>query len=479
MKKAAAVVLTLTVFLLQFPVLAETGRPLYAVRGENGLWGYIDPHGELVIPCRFTLAEDFRGGYAVACQYPEGYVLPEDPDGVLLREGGNYGLDGIIDTQGEWTVAPEWFGIMNYDEEGSWFGGLEDGVYLFEQLLPDGSKYGFFDIPSGYFSGAVYESVNIIPGQEIDPELICVTLDGKAGFVRRSTGEMIIPCRYTPADYIFSEDRCVVTLPGDGSQQLIIDRQGRETSVPDGLTVPENMSQVCEGLLAVRDNGTGLYGWLDADGRMAIAPQYAEANPFSEERACVKTADGQWAVIDRHGNEIFRRQETPYYFRYSHGLMAWKSPEAGRVVFVGRDGREVFSLTIPGLDWITPFEENGVAIYMVNTLNPDSGEKELSEGLLNDRGEILTPPVYFLLNEHWNNHFSEGLLPAMELISGKEGYLNEAGQWAFPPVDGACLNFRDGLAMIISYPDVCFVDREGNEIFRFRRYDVGSSDEGD
>ena len=142
MKKAAAVVLTLTVFLLQFPVLAETGRPLYAVRGENGLWGYIDPRGELVIPCRFTWAEDFRGGYAIACQYPEGFVLPEDPDGVLPLEDGtymkDYGLDGIIDTRGEWTVAPEWFGIMSCDDDGSWFGGPEDGVYLFEQLLPGG-----------------------------------------------------------------------------------------------------------------------------------------------------------------------------------------------------------------------------------------------------------------------------------------------------------------------------------------------------
>ena len=41
------------------------------------------------------------------------------------------------------------------------------------------------------------------------------------------------------------------------------------------------------------------------------------------------------------------------------------------------------------------------------------------------------------------------------------------------------IGFTHAMNMVISYPDVCFVDREGNEIFRFRRYDVGSSDEGD
>ena len=55
----------------------------------------------------------------------------------------------------------------------------------------------------------------------------------------------------------------------------------------------------------------------------------------------------------------------------------------------------------------------------------------------------------------------------VELFTGKMGYIDEQGQWAFPPVNGYCQEFRDGLARIAHYPEVIFVDREGNMLYRF------------
>ena len=46
--------------LLPYLAWAEEGKPLYAVKDENGLWGYIDCKGKLIIPGTFTWAEDFR-----------------------------------------------------------------------------------------------------------------------------------------------------------------------------------------------------------------------------------------------------------------------------------------------------------------------------------------------------------------------------------------------------------------------------------
>lgn len=54
----------------------------------------------------------------------------------------------------------------------------------------------------------------------------------------------------------------------------------------------------------------------------------------------------------------------------------------------------------------------------------------------------------------------------LEIVTGKMGYIDERGEWAFPPVDGYCQEFRDGLARINLYPDVIFVNREGNELYR-------------
>lgn len=79
--------LLLILCLLPLTALTEEGKPLYAVKDENGLWGYIDCKGNLVIPGTFAEAEDFRGNYA------------------LVRQDWG-GLYGIIDAKGEWALPP-------------------------------------------------------------------------------------------------------------------------------------------------------------------------------------------------------------------------------------------------------------------------------------------------------------------------------------------------------------------------------------
>ena len=54
-----------------------------------------------------------------------------------------------------------------------------------------------------------------------------------------------------------------------------------------------------------------------------------------------------------------------------------------------------------------------------------------------------------------------------QALTEKWGYIDQSGQWAIPPVDGYCREFRDGLARINLYPDVLFVDQEGNELYRY------------
>ena len=85
--------------LLSCAVLAEEGKPLYAVKDENGLWGYIDCKGNLVIPGTYTWAEDFRGNYALARLIPEGEPVTE------------YGYFGIIDVYGQWVLPPEYYHV--------------------------------------------------------------------------------------------------------------------------------------------------------------------------------------------------------------------------------------------------------------------------------------------------------------------------------------------------------------------------------
>ena len=204
MKRTLIIFILLICLLPCFAVAADEGKPLFAVKDENGLWGYIDCKGNLVIPGTFTWAEDFRGEYALACQYPEGFVKSDDsfgeyelPDGRSMPSNGFY---GIIDIDGQWVVAPEYEEVYSSDEGANYAGGRDTGVYLFLGKTDNKWKFGFFDIPSGYFSGLIYDYVetDFESELELDPKLIGVEMDGKLGYADRKTGEIIITCKYSP-----------------------------------------------------------------------------------------------------------------------------------------------------------------------------------------------------------------------------------------------------------------------------------------
>lgn len=452
--------------LLPYLAWAEEGKPLYAVKDESGLWGYIDCRGNPVIPCTFTWAEDFRGDYALACQYPDGFVPEEDHVGTYHLPNGQWmppeGLAGIIDTSGQWVVPPEYNDVLSSDEGADYAGGRDTGVYWFSGFVDGKNKQGFFDIPSGFFSGLIYDGVDIEFYFDMDPELIRVVMDGKLGFANRTTGEIVIPCQYDPFDSRdFMGDSCMVrplhTDVADG--WLLIDRTGREIPLPENCYATGYFS---DGLAPVWNSKTDLCGYIDRQGNAVIEPKYQWAYGFSEGLACVLQTNGEFAMIAPDGTVAFTRWDTANALDsseyLSRGLIRCAAPDKGFIAFVNKEGKEAFRLETEGLDLVSDFKENGVAFYRTDSSRA---------GLFNDKGEILTPPIFWVDDHDWNDEFSEGLFPVLEIATGKMGYIDERGAWAFPPVDGFCWDFRDGLAQINLYPDMVFVDREGNELYRY------------
>jgi len=472
--KRMLIIVLLTLCLLPCLVLAEEGKPLYAVKDENGLWGYIDCKGNLLIPGTFTWAGDFRDGYALACQFPQGFTPEENHVGTYNLPDGRWmppeGLFGIIDTTGQWVVPPEYNDVLSSDEGSSYAGGRDTGVYWFAGIVDGKYKQGFFDIPSGFFSGLIYDGVDIEFYFDMDPELINVTMDGKLGFASRTTGEIVIPCQYSPDDSRdFSGDYCMVmpyeTTVADG--WILIDRQGREVPLPENCYA---VSTFYDGLAVIWDSVRDLCGYIDTTGNVVIEPQYQWAYAFSEGLACVRLQTGEWAMIAPDGKIVFVRWDEANAHNSSmycsHGLIRCGTPDNGPVVFLNKTGEEVFRLEIEGLAGLSDFKENGAAFYEVHSDRlADNGG--YGDGLFNDKGEILTPPVFWVEDAEWDAEFSEGLFPIWEIATGKMCYIDERGQWAFPPVNGYCWEFRDGLAWIDLYPDVVFVDRKGNELYRF------------
>ncbi|MBQ2028620.1 MAG: WG repeat-containing protein, partial [Clostridia bacterium] len=265
----------------------------------------------------------------------------------------------------------------------------------------------------------------------------------------------------------FDGEYCLAQLPkSHGDDYILINRKGKEVSLPENCSPQSSFS---DGLAIIWDYSDNLYGFIDPDGNVVIEPQYEVAYEFSEGLACVKLIDGQWAMIDVNNNIIMLRPDRADYnlsSQYcSHGLIRCALPDTDTIVYYDREGKEAFSLQIEGLDWITEFRDNGVAFFIVDPAAQEYKDGQDSFGLINDRGEIVTQPVYW--NDGYNWEFSDGLFAASEHDTGKSGYLDENGQWAFPPVEGHLEPFREGVGCIYKYPDVIFVDREGNELYRY------------
>ena len=460
-------ILCLLACLFGLTATAEAGKPLYAVEGDEGRWGYIDCQGQLVIPFAFSYAEDFRGSYALVRQFPDDRYYKD-------------GYYGIIDQTGAFVLLPE-YDILSEDT-GDYAGGIDRGVYYVRNGWGAGSKCGFFDIPSGFFSGLIYDDVTVLWKIDQDPELIGVTVEQKTGFAHRQTGEIVIPCRYSNEyQYDFSGDYCMV-MPIDSPVAdgwILIDRTGREIPMPENCYVAWN-GNIADGLAAVWNAETDLYGYIDAEGNPVIAQQYQMAYGFREGLACVQLVSGEWVMIDIEGSIVMRRPDEPHSYGSSpycqHGLIRCGLPDRSAMVYYDKQGREAFRLELGGLIGVTDFKANGVAFYEVNPdhlpgFDPDADICGTGVGLFNDRGEILTPPVFFVEDSEVNKEFTEGLFAITEVSTLLEGYIDERGEWAFPPVDGYCWDFREGLARVTMYSDevegVVFMNREGKIVYQY------------
>ena len=431
---------------------------LYPIR-ENGLWGYMNRAGETVIEPRFAQADPFRGRFARV-------VLPSyEPD--------SPGLEGIIDREGNWALAPSDGRIQSKANFGNDIGGTDTGVYLIYDQHGRWEKAGYFDIPSGFCSGLIYEDVDNDWIGDIDVELICVTVDGNKGFAERSTGRIVISCQFEPIYYYcFEGNTCVVMMDGAGPNTwLLIDRAGSRSPMPGNCYIASLGSRFDEGLIPIRDAESDLYGYMNMEGHMVIEPQYLYAYDFSEGLACVETEPGRYAMIDPLNRIVFTRTDvagTRYSDAYfAHGLIKFGMQEDGSVLFVNRDGNEAFRLEVDGLDYAGDFMDNGLAFYSVEQAqatvsNPDDMSLV---GIYNTAGEILSPPCFLLNLNYKEIGWTEGVLAVTDDETRLMGFIDESAQWIIPPQYDSAAGFRDGLALVEKDGKLLYIDHNGTVVW--------------
>lgn len=175
-------------------------------------------------------------------------------------------------------------------------------------------------------------------------------------------------------------------------------------------------------LFLVKQNGK--YGYINGSGSIVIAPQFEQANDFSEGLARV-SINGKYGFIDESGSIAI---ETQFNLAsdFSEGLAyVWT---AGKYGYIDRTG----ALTVaPQFDGASNFSE-GLA-----RVNVDG-----KDGFINRTGQVVISPVLF----KGVAKFSEGL--AAVQVDNKWGYVDETGRILIAPQFDAAGHFSEGLARV-------------------------------
>lgn len=429
----------LTMLILMTAALADDDA-LYPARGDNGLYGYINARAEWVIAPQFDGVGTFRGDYAIAIRYPEGFV--NDPDDPFDEE--EVACEGIIDRTGHFVLEP----IARYIDagyDGRYYGGKDTGIWV---ICTDESD-GFFDIPSGYYSG---QGVN--PWHWIsDSQLIPV----EGGYMDRTTGRMVIPGDFDWCDPASFHDGIVSTsyvdMDGNPIKYFMMDERGNVIHLPDGVSSTYQGYYSCGRMLVVDENDC--YGYADGAGNIVIPMQYPAAGDFNEGLAAVQFPEGDHGYIDVNGHAVVRGFTRSFTFYCGYGEV-WLSGTSYDDCVIGWVDREGNIVPFMDSDRFYPISPDRMWMHT---------EADYSSPLhlLDGQGNILTAePVYLMEFESWS--FDEGLQAACN-AERKWGYIDLNGQVVIPFIYSAAYAFDGELARVRLGDRVGYIDRAGNEIF--------------
>ena len=259
-------------------------------------WGYIDRQGQWLIEPQFANAEPFSEGVAaVRVGDKFGFidrtgkqVIAPQFDSVLSFSEGLAAAQlnqqwGYINLQGQWVISPQFSGSV---------AAFAEGLARIER----NNRIGFIDR-----SGAVVISPHFLDAQSFAGGLAAVQTEAERwGYVDKS-GKLVIQPQFYRARS-FSEGLAAVSM---GDKWGFINTQGA-IAIPAQFYAPQAQSDTgasvqpfagevilpfSGGLAMVRLGDKA--GFIDKTGKFAIAPQFADADSFSEGLARVNVG-GRW-----------------------------------------------------------------------------------------------------------------------------------------------------------------------------------------
>lgn len=289
---------------------ASEDTTLYPVL-EDGLWGYANVAGEIVIPARYEKAKLFLGEVAWVCQdglwgavnskgqqvvecgYEEVYQLDDDLYRIAVAVNGN--TESVFNDKGR-----KIFGVDN-----GTIGQMDGGLIAFSRVIDGVQHWGYIDTTGKIVIAPSYQSVGAVGLTHA----VAQTFAGEMVLVKRSDG----------AETPLAEN---VEMNGLGSNRLLYHEEDR-------------------------------YGYVDMSGQIAIEAKFLWASPFNNLLALVQTESG-YGLIDEEGNFVVQ-PEHAFAQNVGNGYYLFGSTATAEKTLYNREGQIVMEGLVSVNDWFNGY----------------------------------------------------------------------------------------------------------------------------
>ena len=321
--KKRLICLVVVAFLCAFGVRGQRpeSKALFPVE-KGGKFGFIDRTGKVVIPLQFDSANDFHEGLALVTSNRKTM---------------------FIDTTGKTVITPQ-FDIVNNFSEGLAPVNIGQKRIPNLGLISDPGKWGYLDT-----AGKLVIPLKFTHAEDFSEGLAAVTDGDRGGFIDH-TGKFVFD---VPLDVTLGFHEGVVGVLLKGTITYF-DRTGRK--LPISTEYGPKSNSFSEGLVPISTRGK--WGFVDRTGKLVIAPQFEDAENFTEGLAAVKVSSEEttwcppdssgsrsgftmkWGYIDKTGKLVIPAQfESAAPF--SEGLAVIHNCE--QAYFIDKTGKTVIS----------------------------------------------------------------------------------------------------------------------------------------
>lgn len=305
------------------PPVSLSGRiiPYYS----DGLWGYKNTLGQIVISSAFTDAQEFTDGVAFAQTTDKLY--------------------GLLSINNVWLVEPVWTNVLPFSDgyaaverDGQWGYIDKNGKVVIDYTF---REVGSFHCGRAMArSGSAYGYIDVL-------------------------GNFAVSTRWRKAGD-FSEDLAFATSDEyEKDRHYIINKVGEKVATLGSSVKGDIFS---EGFAAVVEDGKTYY-YMNASGRSAFQNVYLDAKAFSNGLAAVRTAEG-WGYINTLGSSAIPAQFAAADAFTPEGLAAVQDARSGKWGYINAKGQMTIAAEY---DTAQPFSQGyaiaskGTEYYLVDT----------------------------------------------------------------------------------------------------------------